>query len=202
MKDLFYLISIPIKNENKFNLISNLKAAIIKSNSIQNPSTSIHTIELPAFKYSSLAASISLSEQLDQLDHHISSFLQNYLESSDSLNVTSSLSIDQIPPKEYLNDFKWNNYKYKRNNSNLFDISHAIVNNVNSHNLDFKNHQQDYQIAKGSLNQLERKQLGNLSTKSLAGIISQSHVVDSEFLQSLFIAVPLQVAALPCLSTF
>lgn len=52
MKDLNYLISIPL-NDNKINLISELKAAILKSYSIKDPSQAIHQIDLPEFKVSS-----------------------------------------------------------------------------------------------------------------------------------------------------
>ena len=51
MKDLNYLISIPF-NDNKINLISELKAAILKSYSIKDPSQAIHQIDLPEFKVS------------------------------------------------------------------------------------------------------------------------------------------------------
>lgn len=51
MKDLNYLISIPL-NDNKINLISELKAAILKSYLIKDPSQAIHQIDLPEFKVS------------------------------------------------------------------------------------------------------------------------------------------------------
>lgn len=191
MKDLFYLISIPIKNNNKLNLVSELKASIINSKSIQDPSSAIHTIDLPAFKYGTLAACIVLSEELVKYDQQITSVIQKYIESSENLGLTNTFTIDQLSPKDYVNGFLWNNFKYKRTTSNLDEITEAIIKNVNAHELDFKNKQQDYQLARGTLTQLERKQLGNLSTKSLAGVVSQSDVIESDFLETLFVAVPL-----------
>ncbi|TIB71056.1 ATPase, V1 complex, subunit C [Wallemia mellicola] len=170
MKDLNYLISIPL-NDNKINLISELKAAILKSYLIKDPSQAIHQIDLPEFK-------------LQKFDDQITSTTQKYLESS-----TNTLTINEQSAKAYLNNFVWNNYKYKR--LNLDEIIQSILKNINKVDQDFKVAQQNYQIAKGTLNQLQRKQMGNLSTKSLAQIVSEENVTNSDFLETIFVAIPI-----------
>lgn len=87
-----------------------------------------------------------------------------------------------------MNNFVWNNYKYKR--LNLDEIIQSILKNINKVDQEFKVAQQNYQIAKGTLNQLQRKQMGNLSTKSLAQIVSEENITDSDFLETIFVAIP------------
>lgn len=54
-----------------------------------------------------------------------------------------------------------------------------------------KNKLNNYNIAKGSLQQLRRKQTGNLSVRSLVNVVPKEEIVqESEFLETIFVAVP------------
>jgi len=48
----------------------------------------------------------------------------------------------------------------------------------------------EYNNLKAAIQQIERKTSGNLSIKPLDGIVKKEHIVDSEYLQTLFVAVP------------
>lgn len=48
-----------------------------------------------------------------------------------------------------------------------------------------------YNLSKGSLTQMQRRRVGNLSTRSLVDVVRQEHVVaDSEYLETMCVAVP------------
>lgn len=54
-----------------------------------------------------------------------------------------------------------------------------------------KQKQQSYNIAKGTLVSLQRKKMGNLSSKSLIDVVKKEDVVqDSDYMETLFVAVP------------
>lgn len=54
---------------------------------------------------------------------------------------------------------------------------------------------QSYNLAKGGLTTLQRKQIGNLSQRSLLDIVKKGHLVeDSEYLETLVVAVPKNLA--------
>ncbi len=49
----------------------------------------------------------------------------------------------------------------------------------------------NYNLAKGSLTGMQRKRVGNLSSRSLVDVVKKEDVVqDSEYLETLMVAVP------------
>jgi V-type H+-transporting ATPase subunit C len=71
------------------------------------------------------------------------------------------------------------------------DILEMLVKEVNVLDNEVRTKQTQYSQAQNSYLQLQKKQTGNLSQKSLSGIVKHEDVVlDSEYLETIFIAVP------------
>lgn len=71
------------------------------------------------------------------------------------------------------------------------DVIGSLVSEMGTIESSQKQKSQSYNLAKGALNQLQRKRQGNLSQKGLVGVVKKEDMIEgSEFLETLFVAVP------------
>lgn len=80
--------------------------------------------------------------------------------------------------------------KYRTDKS-LRELTDMITQEVHQIESLMKNKLQNYNTVKSHLASLQRKQTGNLSTRSLADMVKKEYfVLDSEYLTTLLVAVP------------
>jgi len=107
-----------------------------------------------------------------------------------SQKLMGKFTFEKEPPDQYLRNFSWNKVKY-RVEMPIGELINTLHKEVVSLDNDLKQKYTQYQSCKSSLAALERKQTGNLSAKSLFGIVSKDDLVtDSEYLETLLVAVP------------
>ncbi|KAI9512668.1 hypothetical protein F5148DRAFT_1273602 [Russula earlei] len=161
------------------------------------PTSSIGQLHIPSFKTGTLDSLISLSEELPKHDGNFTSVVAKIVETLRNLlnNDTSKLAqhilINEKPLDDYLlKDWRWNEGRYGTQRG-LKDMTDALVKEMTSIDNVMKVKLNNYNIAKGSLAQLRRKETGNLSVRSLADIVSVDDLLqDSEYMQSVLVAVP------------
>ncbi|KAH9817992.1 hypothetical protein DFH28DRAFT_1023992 [Melampsora americana] len=176
-------------------------------------------ITTPEFKTAPLSTLINLSEILAKNEPIANQTLLKILDTLKSLNSSKPTSLTQGSStnpsnstrtnnpidddlimedgrsyEDYLfKKWEWNRVKYNRVESRkLEDLVESLTQEIlaidNSHKLKLNTYNQ----AKAQFSATQRKQAGNLSVRSLSDVVTREHFVDqdSEYLQTLIIAVP------------
>ncbi|OAD59329.1 V-type proton ATPase subunit C [Eufriesea mexicana] len=90
----------------------------------------------------------------------------------------------------YITRFQWDMAKYPIKQS-LRNIADIISKQVGQIDADLKTKSTTYNNLKGSLQNLEKKQIGSLLTRNLADLVEKEHfILDSEYLTTLLVIVP------------
>lgn len=128
-----------------------------------------------------------VSKLLDQL---------RSLTGDDKARLAQHARVNDRPVEEYLlpdhgnGRWRWDKGRWG-DGGKVNDVVGALVSEMNTIESSQKQKSQSYNLAKGSLNNLQRKRQGNLSQKSLIGVVQKKDIVEgSEFLETLFVAVP------------
>ncbi|KAG7529029.1 hypothetical protein FFLO_05822 [Filobasidium floriforme] len=206
----YWLVSAPLKNGDDNDLFRSIKTVVTDN-------TLIGGLELPSLKAGTLSSLLTLSDALPKHDAYFTSVVAKLLDTIKSLAAAASQSasqsqsqsqsdqdklesyarINDLPPTQYLiphsgarQGWTWDAARWGQDGK-VIDVVEALVKEMNSIDSIQKQKVQGYNLAKGSLAGMQRKKMGNLSTKSLVGIVSKEDVVvDSEYLETLLVAVP------------
>ncbi|KAI9460255.1 hypothetical protein BJY52DRAFT_290218 [Lactarius psammicola] len=154
-------------------------------------SGSIGQLYIPSFKTGTLDSLIALSEELPKHDASFTTTvakivetLRNLLNNDPSKLAQHILVNDKSVDGYLLNDWHWNEERYGTQRG-LRDMTDILIKEMTSIDNVMKTKLNNYNLAKGSLVQLQRKKTGNLSVRSLADIVSKDDLLqDSEYMQS------------------
>jgi len=158
---------------------------------------SIVQLEIPAFKTGTLESLILLSEELPKQDifftqtiAKIVDTLRNLL-NNDPSKLSQHILVDERTVDQYILDgWHWNAGRYVLHKS-LKEILDALNKETTSIDNAMKSKVNNYNLAKGSLLQMQRKKAGNLSVRWLGDVVKKEHFIgDSEYLETLLVAVP------------
>ncbi|XP_062981902.1 V-type proton ATPase subunit C 2 isoform X2 [Elgaria multicarinata webbii] len=196
----FWLISAP---GDKANLLAwdRMNTVTSKANLSSNSKFTI-----PDLKVGTLDALVGLSDELGKLDSFAESVIkkiaqyigevledskdkvqENLLANGGAKNKMKCLKIDLI---SYLTRFEWDMAKYPIKQP-LKNISEALAKQITQIETDMKNRAAVYNNIKGNLQNLERKNVGNLLTRTLTDIVNkEDFVLNSEYLITLLVFVP------------
>ncbi|CEL58311.1 V-type H+-transporting ATPase subunit C [Rhizoctonia solani AG-1 IB] len=153
--------------------------------------------KVPELKTGTLDLLITLSEELPKHDSNatttigkIVDTLRNLLNNDPSRLAQHTLVEEKTCDDYLLKDWKWNSGKYNTGRS-LRDTVDTLVKEITSIDNVMKAKLSSYNLAKGSLTQMQRKKTGNLSVRSLIDIVKREHVIpESEYMETVFVAVP------------
>ncbi|KAI8082637.1 uncharacterized protein B0P05DRAFT_636660 [Gilbertella persicaria] len=151
---------------------------------------------IPEFKIGTLDALVVLSDDLvkhdtvfEQSVNKLADTLNNLLKGQQA-NLQDHLLVNDKPIDQYISTFTWNSMKYRIDKS-LQETTQTLSQEVTAIDNVMKNKLNLYTQNKNALMTLQRKQTGNLSVRSLNGIVKKQHcVLNSEFLTTLIVAVP------------
>ncbi|KAI9304532.1 hypothetical protein BJ944DRAFT_202551 [Cunninghamella echinulata] len=184
----YSFVSVPALG-NKQNTLLNIKAKL-------GEYAETNAFPIPEFKIGTLDALVLLSDDLNKYDvvfeqsvNKIADIVRNF--SSDSQgNLEQLLVVNEKSIDQYVRTFQWNTMKYRTDKS-LQDTTTTLSQEVNAIDNIMKTKLNTYTQNKNALQALQRKQTGNLSVKSLNGIVKKQHcVLNSEYLTTLIVAVP------------
>ncbi|KAI8050951.1 hypothetical protein BDF22DRAFT_600183, partial [Syncephalis plumigaleata] len=153
-------------------------------------------LRFPQFKTGSLDGLMTLSDELVKYDQSLEAAANKLADTLGNLldgereHLNLHLTVYDKSVDHYVKTFQWNTNKYRPDRS-LKDIVSMISESVGNVETALKTKITQYNNVKGSVQNLERKQTGNLAVRSLVGIVKQSDCIsDSEYLQTVFVAVP------------
>ncbi|XP_036235835.1 V-type proton ATPase subunit C 2 isoform X1 [Molothrus ater] len=196
----FWLISAP---GDKTNLQAWERMNTVTSKSNLSSNSKFH---IPDLKVGTLDALVGLSDELGKLDTFAESVIkkiaqyigevmedskdkvqENLLANGGLKDKMKCLQIDLI---SYLTRFEWDMAKYPIKQP-LKNISEALAKQVTQIEADLKTRSAAYNNIKGNLQNLEKKTMGNLLTRTLADIVhKEDFVLNSEYLITLLVVVP------------
>ncbi|KAG1825595.1 ATPase V1 complex subunit C [Suillus subaureus] len=159
--------------------------------------TGVAELGIPSFKTGTLDSLIALSEELPKQDAFFTATVAKIVDTlrnllnNDPTKLVQHVLVNEGSVDDYvLRGWKWNDSRYgvQRSLREMVDVLNkemASIDNVMKAKLN------NYNIVKGSLLQMQRKKTGNLSVRSLVGIVSNEDIIqDSEYLETCLVAVP------------
>jgi V-type H+-transporting ATPase subunit C len=192
-KPTYLVVSLPSSaspSGHKDDVLSSLQKAVNTSYG------DVSSLNCPSFKIGTLDALISQSEELSKLEGlcngvvaKVGDTLRNILD-GDEDKIAMHKSVNDKPLEQYLKTFSWNKVKYRADKP-IGELLSLLQKEVNSIDNDVRSKYNQYNGLRTSLQQLHRKQTGNLSTKSLVSVVNPNTLVqDSEHLETHLVAVP------------
>ncbi|KAI8384153.1 hypothetical protein BD560DRAFT_322349 [Blakeslea trispora] len=184
----YTFVSVPALG-NKQNTFLNIKGKLSEY-------AQTYQYSIPEFKIGTLDALVVLSDDLvkhdtvfEQSTNKLADTLNSLLKGQET-NLQDHLLVNDKPIDQYISTFSWNTMKYRTDKS-LQETTQTLSQEVTAIDNVMKNKLNMYTQNKNALMTLQRKQTGNLSVRSLNGIVKKQHcVLNSEFLTTLIIAVP------------
>ncbi|XP_074086475.1 V-type proton ATPase subunit C 1-like [Macrotis lagotis] len=168
-----------------------LQAATTKSNLSTNTKFNI-----PELKLGTLDVLVGLSDELEKQDlfleilvREMARCMADVLEDTES-KVGENLLADGVDFVTYVTKFQWNMAKYPISES-MKNISEMIAKVSGQISNELRARKSSYNDLKSNLHALEKKNTGNLLTRSLVGIVKkEDFVIDSEYLITLLVVIP------------
>lgn len=154
---------------------------------------------IPEFKIGTLDALVQQADELAKLEAacegvvgKVGDSLKTILE-GDEGKVSQSKTVNDKPAEQYLKSFHWNKVKYRADKP-LGEVINTLQKEITSIDNQVKEKYNSYNQVKTNLTALQRRQTGNLTTKSLANIVPPNLIIrDSDYLETHLIAVPLTI---------
>ncbi|KAJ1998338.1 Vacuolar ATP synthase subunit C [Coemansia thaxteri] len=156
----------------------------------------VYDFTLPQLKIGTLDTLVRLSDELAKFDTAYESTAGKFVDTlrsltnSPSSSLAAELTVEDKSVDQYIRSFSWNNSKY-RSDRPLPEIVGQIADDMGAIDAQLKAKLTQYNALRNSLATVKRKQTGNLSVKSLNGIVTHDNcITDSEYLTTAFVAVP------------
>ncbi|KAJ7597281.1 hypothetical protein C8J56DRAFT_919669 [Mycena floridula] len=155
-------------------------------------------ITIPSFKTGTLDLLIALSEDLPKQDAFFTATVAKIVDTlrnltnNDPSKLAQHILVNEKTVDDYLlKGWKWNEGRYGVQKG-LREMVDTLNKEMSSIDNATKAKLNNYNLVKGSLVQMQRKQNGNLSVRSLVDVVTKEHMIqDSEYLETLLVAVPL-----------
>eukprot|EP01027_Heterolobosea_sp_BB2_P002850 GEZU01004272.1.p1 GENE.GEZU01004272.1~~GEZU01004272.1.p1 ORF type:complete len:214 (-),score=39.06 GEZU01004272.1:39-680(-) len=108
-----------------------------------------------------------------------------------TVDITDSRTgqVTSVPVQSYLKEFKWDESQYSMTKS-LRELAEMAYQKASKFDEELKAKISEYTNLKTQLSAVQRKDKGSLTSRTLAGLVEPKHVVESEYLTTLFVVVP------------
>ncbi|XP_062933727.1 V-type proton ATPase subunit C 2 isoform X1 [Cynocephalus volans] len=196
----FWLISAPGDKEN-LQALERMNTVTSKSNLSYNTKFAI-----PDFKVGTLDSLVGLSDELGKLDTFAESVIKRMAQSvvqvmEDSKGkvqenllanggLKEKMKCSKIDLTSFVTHFEWDMAKYPVKQP-LVSVVDTLAKQLAQIETDLKSRTATYNTLKTNLENLEKKSMGNLFTRTLSNIVSkEDFVLDSEYLITLLVIVP------------
>ncbi|KAI8956212.1 vacuolar ATP synthase-like protein subunit C 1 [Xylaria longipes] len=178
----YALVSLP-------STLDSLKATVADNGSVV-------PFSIPNFKIGTLDALVQQADDLVKLDSACQALVAKVGDSlrtlydGDDKKADERKVVNDKPTDQYLRSFVWNKVRY-RADLPVGELVSRLQKDLVTADNDVKGKLSQYNQVKTNFATLQRKQIGNLATKSLTPIVDpKSLVQDSEYLETHLIAVP------------
>lgn len=158
----------------------------------------IFRFEVPSLMVGTLDSLISLSDEMSKTDALIESIVRKVEKTGQELSTItgkkSELTVGGVPAKRYIQQFAWDYAKYP-NRRPLKELVSLISGGVSAIDEELKQLGTSFADKMAALAEAKRKKTGNLMAIDLndvltADVMRNIQVHDTEYLKTLFVAVP------------
>jgi len=187
------LVSLPLgafDTNDKDDAVSALSATVTPDNGTVTP------FQIPDFKIGTLDALVQQADDLAKLESTSEAVVAKVADSlrtilgGDEDRLASYKMVNDKPTETYLNNFTWNKIRYRADKP-LGDLIDTLQKELLTVDNDVKSKLNQYNQVKTNLATLQRRQTGNLATKSLTPVVDPALLVqDSEYIETHLIVVP------------
>lgn len=150
-------------------------------------------VTLPDFRIGTLDQLVGQVEELGKLDAVLTGSVGKVLDVFQLLYpgraANEHKKVGGSEVTSYLKKFRWNTTKYRLDKP-VLELMATIASELAATDGDLRAAYSQYQAAKNGLALAARKQLGDLTVRSLHDIVTASDFVDSEYLTSVLVVVP------------
>ncbi|XP_055491283.1 V-type proton ATPase subunit C 1-B-like [Leucoraja erinacea] len=186
----YWLISAPVDKSNQ-QIWERMNTVTEKANLSNN-----FKFPIPELKVGTLDSLVGLSDELGKLDTFVEGIVKKLAQYTADIMEDSkdkaqeNLLASGVDLHRYVTHFQWDMAKYPIKQS-LQNITEVITKQISQIDTDLKSRAMTYNNTKGNLQNLERKAVGSLLTRTLADIVNkEDFVLDSEYLTTLLAFVP------------
>ncbi|WFD40146.1 Vacuolar ATP synthase subunit C [Malassezia japonica] len=192
----YWIVSAPVQEEKSTEqMYKDLSQRLVSDSAAER--SEVAPLAFPQLKTGTLESLIALSEELPKTDAFFASVVTRIVDTlralfnDDDQALNEHLVLDGESVEDYLMHWQWNAGKYRADRA-LPELVETLNKEMQSIDNVMKQKLNTYNLAKGQLQQLERKKHGNLSVCSLADVVRKDDVVDadSDFLVTLLVVVP------------
>jgi len=153
--------------------------------------------EIPSLKVGTLDSLMDASDDLNRVDPQLETACGKMLGYLEDITGQTRAECAQVRPgvtcDQYLSSFKWDDKRY-----DIREPTKALIDRIAGETVVLEDKVRtkllEYNESKKKLSLAQRKEAGNLTLKPIADIVKQFYgstpVVDSEYLVTLFVAVP------------
>ncbi|PWY96985.1 putative VMA5-H+-ATPase V1 domain 42 kd subunit, vacuolar [Testicularia cyperi] len=191
----YWIISVPLEDSDPHRMFSELGSKLLSDGG--SASNDFGQLSFPPLKTGTLDSLITLSEDLPKLDTQYTQVVAKIIDTlrallnNDEQALSQHVLVNEQSLDDYMLSWSWNTGKYRADRS-LRETVDSLGKELTSIDNVMKQKLNNYNLAKGQLQQLQRKKTGNLSVRSLADVVHKEDFVDanSEYLETLLVAVP------------
>ncbi|KYK55963.1 vacuolar H+-ATPase V1 sector, subunit C [Drechmeria coniospora] len=193
MSTKYAVLSLPLgvfDSSDRNDAVPTLSAIITPDTGIVVP------FSIPDFKIGTLDGLVQQADDLAKLEASCQAVVAKVADSlrqvlnNDEERLASYKMVNDKPTDHYIRNFGWNKMRYRADKplGELIDVLQKELVTVDN---DVKTKFSQYNSAKTNLAALQRRQTGNLATKSLTPVVDPRLLLqDSEYLETHLIAVP------------
>jgi V-type H+-transporting ATPase subunit C len=156
--------------------------------------------EVPSLTVGTLDTLMTLSDELGKTDAIVESIVRKIEKTAAELADRRSvdLTVGGVPPTRYVQQFAWDSAKYP-NRRPLKELTALIAGGAVAVEEELKQLTQSFSEKTQALQELKRRKAGNMLVADLNDVLtdeimSKVQVVDTEYLKTVFVAVPSHVA--------
>ncbi|KAI9670658.1 MAG: Vacuolar ATP synthase subunit C [Alyxoria varia] len=193
----YFLVSLPLSvghDNDREEAFGTLSSAVSTDHGTVVP------FSIPTFKIGTLDALVQQADELNKLCADceavvgkVGDSLAGLLE-NDAEKIGQQKNVNDKPVDQYLQSFAWNKVKY-RIDKPIAELIDSLKKELAGLDTDVRQKFQQYNTVKNNFVAAQRKQTGNLSTRSLTTLISSSDILSSDqsdYLETHLLAVPKQ----------
>eukprot|EP01098_Paradermamoeba_levis_P008725 TRINITY_DN3604_c0_g1_i1.p1 TRINITY_DN3604_c0_g1~~TRINITY_DN3604_c0_g1_i1.p1 ORF type:complete len:374 (-),score=154.30 TRINITY_DN3604_c0_g1_i1:177-1298(-) len=183
----FWLVSVPKNN------INPLELQRLKLEREKDLATNF-AYNTPDFRVGTLDQLMTLSDDLTKVDNFVEAVVKKIAKQFKDMLDEKEAKDDRIfiingaNIETYLRNFPWDEAKYstKKTLRELVDIIAAKISKLDE---ELKNHMTDYTILNQAIASSKRQESGNMTVRNLAELVRAEHIIQSEYLTTLVVAV-------------
>ncbi|WFD32693.1 Vacuolar ATP synthase subunit C [Malassezia sp. CBS 17886] len=192
----YWIVSVPMQEEKSTEqMFHELDTHLQRANACDVGAAA--PFPIPELKTGTLDSMITLSEDTSKTDANFVAVTTRIVDTlralvnDDEAALSEHLMLDGASVDKYLLHWRWDAGRYRPDRP-LPELVELLSREMQSIDTMMKQKLNAYNVAKGQLQQLERKKNGNLSVRSLADVVQRDDIVDpnSDFLRTLLVVVP------------